>query len=92
MLKPKDVDDVMEEGNEEEEEGQSSEGGSSSSSEEEEEGSGDSDDDGGGGVDPIFAEEVRKALGAAAATESGDEVGVSCDKPHLFEMCFVVSE
>lgn len=76
VLKPKqEVEEVMEEdrkeGEEEEEEG--SEGGDSSSG-------GSSDDKEGeepGGVDPAFAEEVRRALGAAAATGSDGEVGVS---------------
>ena len=71
------------EGEEEEEEEGEGEGEEGEGEEEEGEGSEDSDgsddeeEEGPGGVDPAFAEDVRRALGAAAATGSDDEVGVS---------------
>lgn len=72
VLKPKQaVEDLMEEGKEEdeesEEESKESESESSGSEEGEREG---------GGVDPAFAQEVRRALGVAAAVDSNEEVCV----------------
>ena len=94
VLKPKQaVEDVMEEGKEEDDTDTECDDGDGDGDDDDvgDDGGSDSDgddgddgDDGGeseeegGGVDPAFAEEVRRALGAAAAVGSDEEVGILC--------------
>lgn len=86
VLKPKQpVEDVMEEGKEEDEdvmeEGKEED---EDTEDDDDSDSGEGSEGEGGGVDPAFAEEVRRALGAAAAVGSDGEVGVFCADPTPF--------
>lgn len=94
--KEEDDSDELEEGKEEDSSSEVEEGKEEEDSDEVEEGKEEdhsdadsSDDDASevGGVDPVFAESVRRALGAAAAVGSDEEVGLYVLATPLYFVC-----